>query len=80
MSIISKKGKKSKTMKINNNNERFIVSVRVGPKGQITIPKEAREMFDIKVGDSLMVMGDANRGIALLKADMFYKMMEDDKR
>ena len=80
MSIMSKKGKKSKTMKINNNNERFIVSVKVGPKGQITIPKEAREMFDIKVGDSLMVMGDAKRGIALLKADMFYKMMEDDKR
>ena len=80
MPIMSKKGKKSKTMKINNNNERFIVSVKVGPKGQITIPKEAREMFDIKVGDSLMVMGDAHRGIALLKADMFYKMMEDDKR
>ena len=67
-------------MKIDNNNERFIVSVKVGPKGQITIPKEAREMFDVKVGDTLMVMGDANRGIALLKADMFYQMMEDNKR
>ena len=39
-------------------NGRFIVSVKVGPKGQITIPKEAREMFDIKEGDSLMLMGD----------------------
>ena len=60
-----------------NKNERFIVSVKVGPKGQITIPSEARKMFDIKEGDTLMVMGDKDRGIALLKADLFYSMMED---
>ena len=57
-------------------NERFIVSVRVGPKGQITIPIEARKMFDIKEGDTLMVMGDKKRGIALLKDDVFYSIME----
>ena len=55
--------------------ERFIVSVKVGPKGQITIPKEAREMFDIKEGETLMFMGDKDRGIALLKADRFYDLM-----
>ncbi len=60
-----------------NKNERFIVSVKVGPKGQITIPSEARKMFDIKEGDTLMVMGDKSRGIALLKADLFYSLMED---
>ena len=60
-------------------NDRFIVSVKVGPKGQITIPKEARDMFDIKEGDTLMVMGDKQRGIALLKADLFYSIMEDNK-
>lgn len=59
--------------------DRFIVSVKVGPKGQITIPKEARDMFDIKEGDTLMVMGDKQRGIALLKADLFYSIMEDKK-
>ena len=59
--------------------DRFIVSVKVGPKGQITIPAEARKMFDIKEGDTLMVMGDKNRGIALLKADLFYSLMEDKK-
>jgi len=58
--------------------DRFIVSVKVGPKGQITIPKEAREMFDIKEGDTLMVMGDKNRGLALLKADLFYNLMGGD--
>lgn len=59
------------------NQNRFIVSVKVGPKGQITIPSEARKMFDIKEGETLMVMGDKKRGIALLKADMFYSLMED---
>ena len=60
-------------------NERFIVTVKVGPKGQITIPSEARKMFDIKEGDTLMVMGDKKRGIALLKADLFYSIMEENK-
>lgn len=60
-----------------NSDDRFIVSVKVGPKGQITIPKEARAMFGIKEGDTLMVMGDKTRGIALLKADSFYSLMED---
>ena len=58
-------------------NDRFIVSVKVGPKGQITIPKEARDMFDIKEGDTLMVMGDKQRGLAIVKADAFYQLMGD---
>lgn len=75
-----KKSKKSKNMK-KLDNDRFIVSVKVGPKGQITIPKEARDMFDIKEGDTLMVMGDKNRkGIALLKTDAFYSIMEDNNK
>lgn len=55
--------------------DRFIVSVKVGPKGQITVPVEARKMFDIKEGDTLMVMGDVSRGIALVKSEEFYKLM-----
>ena len=61
-------------------NDRFIVSVKVGPKGQITIPVEARKMFDIKEGDTIMVMGDKERGIALLKADLFYALMEGQQK
>ena len=56
--------------------DRFIVSVKVGPKGQITVPVEARKMFDIKEGDTLMVMGDINRGLALMKDEAFYALME----
>ena len=55
--------------------KRFIVSVKVGPKGQITIPVQARNMFNIKEGDTLMVMGDIERGIALIKDDSFYELM-----
>lgn len=55
---------------------RFIVSVKVGPKGQITIPAVARKMFHINEGDTIMVMGDKQRGgLALIKDDEFYKLM-----
>ena len=59
-----------------NNKDRFIVSVKVGPKGQITIPSQAREMFNIKVGDTLMILGDISRGLAILKDDAFYNLMD----
>ena len=60
--------------------DRFIVSVKVRPKSQITLPNEAREMFDIKVGDTIMVLGDKDRGLALMKADIFYEFMEGNKK
>ena len=60
--------------------DRFIVSVKVGPKGQITLPKEAREMFDIKAGETIMVLGDKERGLALMKADIFYSLMEGKQK
>lgn len=62
-----------------NTNNRFIVSAKVGSKGQIVIPIEAREMFNIKSGDTIMVLGDKKRGLALMKDDIFYKLMESKK-
>lgn len=59
--------------------ERFIVSVKVGPKGQITIPKEARTMFDIKEGETLMVLGDKERGLAIVKSDHLYDIIGGKK-
>ena len=44
--------------------------VKVGERGQIVIPKEARELYEIKAGDSLMVLGD-QKGIAMLKTEVF---------
>ena len=45
-------------------------TVKVGIKGQIVIPKEIRDMFDIEPGTSLVIMADAERGIALQKASI----------
>ncbi len=59
----------------NVSKDRFIVSVKVGEKGQIIVPKEAREMFNISPGDTLMVLGDKERGIAIMKSDDVYELM-----
>ncbi len=48
---------------------RYIGVCRVGEKGQIVIPKEARAMFGINPGDTLVVLCDKKRGMALLKSD-----------
>lgn len=40
-------------------------TVKVGERGQFVIPKEARDLFDIHPGDTLIVLGDINRGIAI---------------
>lgn len=44
--------------------------VKVGDRGQIVIPKEAREIYGIKAGDSLLVLGD-KKGMAILKTEVF---------
>ncbi|HBI91567.1 MAG TPA: AbrB family transcriptional regulator [Terrisporobacter glycolicus] len=44
----------------------FFGSVTVGERGQIVIPKEAREVFDINTGDKLLVLGDEEKGIAIV--------------
>ena len=40
-------------------------------KGQIVIPKQARELFDIQPGDTLVLLGDVKRGIAIPPKAMF---------
>ena len=40
--------------------------VKIGEKGQFVIPKEARELFDLQPGDEILVLGDKERGIAIL--------------
>ena len=44
----------------------FFGAVSVGERGQIVIPKEAREVFNINSGDKLLVLGDEERGIAII--------------
>lgn len=44
---------------------KFAWTVTVGEKGQIVIPKQAREVFGISPGDTLILLGDINRGLAI---------------
>lgn len=52
---------------------KYAWTVKVGEKGQFVIPKEARELFDIKPGDTLILLGDENRGIAIPPKRTFAK-------
>ena len=51
-------------------------TVKVGERGQIVIPKEARELFDIRPGDTLLVLADEQRGIALTKDEVLFQQLE----
>lgn len=49
--------------------------VKVGDKGQIVIPRDARNIYDLKPGDALLVLGD-QKGIALVKTEIFQSAID----
>ena len=51
-------------------------TVTVGTKGQIVIPKEARDIFGIKPGDTLLILGDDKQGMAIPPKVMFASYFE----
>jgi len=57
-------------------NGKFMSSVKVGPKGQIVIPKEVRDMFGIAAGDTLILLADAQKGIAIERMGVFSKIAD----
>ena len=59
------------------NKNKYIGICKVGEKGQIVIPKEARKMFDIKPGDSVIVLYDKKKGIALVKSDVIEYLADE---
>ncbi len=61
-------------------------TVRVGERGQIVIPKEARELFGISSGDTLLVLGDEEHGLFISKpevmdtvAEQLFRRMEEEE-
>ena len=49
--------------------DKYIWTTKMTSKGQIVIPKEARDVFNLQAGDSLILFGDKSRGIAIAKYD-----------
>ena len=55
---------------MNVQNGKYAWMVKVGEKGQFVIPKEARDLFDLQPGNEILVLGDINRGLAILPKEM----------
>ncbi|URZ18578.1 AbrB/MazE/SpoVT family DNA-binding domain-containing protein [Clostridium felsineum] len=56
--------------------DKYAWTVKIGEKGQFVIPKEARDIFGIKPGDTLIVLADKNNGIAIPPKEMFTKLAD----
>lgn len=67
-------------MKMKLPKDQFLSTVRVGDKGQIVIPKEGRDLFEIEPGDSLLLMADKKKGIAIVGFDGMMDFMSESLR
>lgn len=57
-------------------NSKYAWTVKIGEKGQFVIPKEARDIFDIKPGDTIIVLADKDKGIAIPPKSLFNSFTE----
>lgn len=56
--------------------DKFMGICKVGEKGQIVIPKEARDMFGIVPGDTVVLFSSKKKGMAIVKSDFFESVAE----
>jgi len=56
---------------------KFMSTVKVGEKGQIVIPKGARDIFGIKPGDTLLLLADKDKGIAIVQNDGYQQFAKE---
>lgn len=61
---------------MNKPDGKYLWTAKVGEKGQIVIPKEARTIFNIKPGDTVLLLGDKEKGIALVNYEGYAKFAE----
>ena len=53
-----------------NKQQRVFGTAKVGDRGQIVIPKEARELFGIKPGDTLLILGEEQTGLVVSRPEV----------
>ena len=53
-----------------DNSKRVFGTAKVGDRGQIVIPKEARELFNIRPGDTLLIVGEENKGLIVSRPEL----------
>ena len=60
-----------------NRGNHIFGTAQVGDRGQIVIPKEARRFFGISPGDTLLILGDEERGIVITKPEVLSSIAEE---
>ena len=59
------------------NNQRVFGTAKVGDRGQIVIPKEARELFGIQPGDTLLILGEADTGLIVSRPEVLNNLANE---
>lgn len=59
------------------NSRRVFGTAKVGDRGQIVIPKEARELFNIQPGDTLLILGEENKGLIVSRPEFLRDLADE---
>ena len=59
------------------NSKRVFGTARVGDRGQIVIPKEARELFNIRPGDTLLILGEPDTGLVVSRPEVLNNLANE---
>ncbi|HBK04093.1 MAG TPA: AbrB family transcriptional regulator [Clostridiales bacterium] len=60
-----------------NRQQRVFGTAKVGDRGQIVIPKEARELFGIQPGDTLLLLGDRETGLVISRPEVLRDLADE---
>ena len=60
-----------------NRQQRVFGTAKVGDRGQIVIPKEARELFGIQPGDTLLLLGDKETGLVISRPEVLHDLADE---
>lgn len=59
------------------NSKRVFGTAKVGDRGQIVIPKEARDLFNIRPGDTLLILGEENKGLIVSRPELLRDIADE---